>query len=146
MSDFQYLSPLIAMVFLTFAVSVVLFYRRITNMKLFPRGYFKVYRHSVGSELPLLAEQASRNYTNLFEQPLLFYLNVLVTLYLGHQNFTFVVLWWLFVAARIAHTYVHLWSNKITRRFFAFFLSTAVSIAAWIYLLFREITTQNLLS
>ena len=40
---------------------------------------------------------------------------------------------WLFVLSRIVHAYIHVTSNRVPRRFFAFIFGVAVLAIMWVY-------------
>ena len=47
-------------------------------------------------------------------------------------DFLFVVMSWLFVVFRLLHAYVFVTSNRVSRRFWAFFASSVVLLLMWI--------------
>ena len=83
---------------------------------------------------------ASDNYRNLFEAPVLFYA---LCGYLALTELTTMLLLacaWGYVFLRAAHTFVHLTSNKVIRRFQLFFASSIVLFAMWLLFLVRLLT------
>lgn len=77
---------------------------------------------------------------NLFEMPVLFYA---LCGFLAITQLTTMLLLacaWGYVALRAAHTYVHLTSNKVIRRFQLFFASTIVLYAMWVLFAVRLLT------
>lgn len=83
---------------------------------------------------------ASDNYRNLFEAPVLFYA---LCGYLALTELTTMLLLacaWGYVFLRVAHTFVHLTSNKVIRRFQLFFASSIVLFAMWLLFLVRLLT------
>ena len=75
--------------------------------------------------------QSADHFRNLFEVPVLFYalcgflaITKLTTLFL-------LACAWGYVVLRAAHTYVHLTSNKVVRRFQVFVASTLVLYVMW---------------
>lgn len=83
---------------------------------------------------------ASDHYRNLFEAPVLFYA---LCGYLAITQLTTVLLLacaWGYVLLRAAHTFVHLTSNKVIRRFQLFFASSMVLFVMWLLFLMRLIT------
>jgi hypothetical protein len=83
---------------------------------------------------------ASDHYRNLFEAPVLFYA---LCGYLAVTQLTTVLLLacaWGYVFLRGAHTFVHLTSNKVIRRFQLFFASSIVLFAMWLLFLVRLLT------
>ena len=83
---------------------------------------------------------ASDHYRNLFEAPVLFYA---LCGYLAITQLTTMLLLacaWGYVFLRAAHTFVHLTSNKVIRRFQLFFASSIVLFAMWLLFLIRLLT------
>ena len=79
----------------------------------------------------------NRNFMNLMEVPVLFYV-VSLTFYVTQQvTGPALLLAWTFVALRIAHTLVHLSYNKVLHRLGFFAAANFTLIALWIYLLMR---------
>ena len=84
---------------------------------------------------------ASDNYRNLFEAPVLFYA---LCGYLAVTQLTTVLLLacaWGYVLLRAAHTFVHLTSNKVIRRFQLFFASSIVLFGMWLLFLIRLLSS-----
>jgi hypothetical protein len=53
------------------------------------------------------------------------------------------VLAWLYVAARLAHSFIHLGRNDVVARLSAYFASWGVMAAMWIYLALRVATAHG---
>lgn len=123
------LYPMFAMVILTFAVAVHLFRLRIKAVK---AGEMRLsqFRLNTG-EIPDAMEQAARNYTNLFEVPVLFYAAGAIALALGIQTPALVIIAWIFVLARIAHSWIHLHSNNVIHRLRAYMLGNISVLVIW---------------
>lgn len=84
---------------------------------------------------------ASDNYRNLFEAPVLFYA---LCGYLAITQLTTVLLLacaWGYAFLRAAHTFIHLTSNKVIRRFQLFFASSIVLFAMWLLFLIRLLSS-----
>ena len=84
---------------------------------------------------------SSDNYRNLFEAPVLFYA---LCGYLAVTQLTTVLLLacaWGYVLLRAAHTFVHLTSNKVIRRFQLFFASSIVLFGMWLLFLIRLLSS-----
>lgn len=71
-------------------------------------------------------------FRNQFELPVLFYLICVLAIITRQADNVFVVLAWLFVAARLMHAFVHVTSNNLSTRFYAFALSGVVLLLMWI--------------
>jgi hypothetical protein len=75
--------------------------------------------------------QSADHFRNLFEVPVLFYV---LCAFLAVTRLTTLLLLacaWGYVMLRAAHTYVHLTSNKVVRRFQVFVASTIVLYVMW---------------
>lgn len=82
--------------------------------------------------VPMKARLANRNYQNLLELPILFYV-VCLLLYVGDAaSRTAVLLAWAYVVLRMLHSLVHLTYNNVMHRFAFFALSNACLLALWI--------------
>lgn len=132
MESFAILYPAFAMALLTFGVSVWLLKMRIKAYKsgADPR-YFKLNQ----GELPVYAKQAEQHYENLFEMPVLFYVVLLVAFVTQTASVGLVFLAWAYVAARAAHSYVHLGENKLLLRRNVFLVSFAILLIMWVWVL-----------
>ena len=136
MNRFGLVYPMFAMFALTGAVLILLFRSRVRAIreKDVTQGYFKVYQ---GQVEPEYAAKRSRHFSNLFEAPTLFYAVCLAAMVTQQADRTLEVLAWLYVAARLVHSFVHLGRNEIVPRLTAYFSSWAVMAAMWIYLAVR---------
>ena len=133
MSGFPLVYPMFAMVLLTFAVAVVLFRARIRAVR---EGHTAVsyFRTFAGSppEHEFLAKP-TRHFANLFEVPTLFYAGCLAAMVVGATGPTGLVLAWGYVAARLAHAWVHLGGNRVRHRFRIYLASWIFLLALWVY-------------
>jgi hypothetical protein len=81
----------------------------------------------------------NRNLMNLLEVPLLFYV-VSIAFYVTHQVTPRVVtLAWIYVALRLAHSLVHVTSNRILVRLTSYGLSNVVLVTLWIRFVSRVV-------
>ena len=81
----------------------------------------------------------NRNLMNLLEMPLLFYV-VSIAFYVTHQVTPRVVtLAWVYVALRLAHSLVHVTSNRILLRLTSYAASNVVLVALWIRFVSRVV-------
>ena len=125
------LLPVFVQVALTFAM---LFWMASVRTRSVKSGETKIRDIALGqSAWPTGAQQISNNYTSQFQIPLLFYVVVILALFTRTADLIFVVLSWLFVLARIAHTYVHTTSNHVPTRFNVFGVGVFVLLIMWIY-------------
>lgn len=118
--------PCFAMLLLTFAVLIRMFLMRVTAVKTkqIDIKHFKTYDY--GPTPPNWMIQASRNFTNLFEVPTLFYMVCGFALMANQVDMTMLVLAWMYVGLRCVHSLVHLTTNRITQRMLSYALSWVV--------------------
>ena len=87
--------------------------------------------------------QASNNYKNQFEIPVLFFAAVATALAVQLATVVFVWLAWGFVAARIVHSICHCGSNKLPVRFVSFFASVIAVTVMWAMLATHALSTGS---
>lgn len=125
--------PLVAMMFLTIIVAIVMYRRRVSAMKSERIHPQKVHSRKGGLE-HFADTRASDNYMNLFELPVLFYVAILTIMLTNNSSHLIVALAWAFVAFRAAHSIIHCTYNKVMHRFVAFMLSFITLTALWLVL------------
>jgi hypothetical protein len=125
-----------AMIILTFVVAGYLLKLRIKAVK---SGAVKLsaFRLNNAEEMPTNMQQASRNYSNLFEVPTFFYIAGTLAIVLHLQTPSMIVLSWFFVAARIVHSWIHITSNNVIRRLQAFIASNICMLLMWVILVWE---------
>ena len=86
------------------------------------------------SRVPEKVAVANRNYMNLLELPILFYV-ACTLLYVG-PAVSAISLWlaWIYVALRIVHSLVHLGYNHVMHRLALFAISNFILIGLWLSL------------
>jgi hypothetical protein len=78
--------------------------------------------------------QVANSYANQFELPVLFYMAVTMALATGKADGAAVWLAWGFVLSRFVHAYIHITSNHVRQRFYAFAVGLALLAALWLVL------------
>jgi len=128
------LLPLLAQVALTFIVMIIMYRKRIAEMK--SRQIHPQQIDSRSKSKALLTDSASGsdNYSNLFESPVLFYTAILLTLILMVQDSILVILAWTYVASRYLHSFIHVTYNQVMHRFTVFIFGSFVLLAFWLRL------------
>ena len=131
MSPFALVFPMLALVVLTFGVSVSLFRARLRSVREghTPVSYFRVFQ---GSPEPEFLAKPTRHYVNLFETPVLFYAGCLAAMVTGVTGPVVVALAWGYVAARLGHAWVHLGANRVRHRLRVFLLGWLCLLGLWI--------------
>lgn len=125
--------PMMALVAWTFAVLLLIpFYVfKATQQKQVALDDFKL---GVFSNALPSASVANRNYMNLLELPVLFYVACLTLHATNHVDSTALHLAWIYVALRVAHSLVHLSYNKVLHRGALFGASNLVLAVIWVRL------------
>jgi hypothetical protein len=75
--------------------------------------------------------QISNAYHNQFQLPVLFYALVAFALITRKADVIFVVMAWIFVAVRLVHAAIHVTTNRVPVRFYAFLVSAIVLLLMW---------------
>ena len=100
-----------------------------------PFKYYKVFR---GAEPPDRVLQTTRNFQNLLETPILFYVVCLLAIVLKYETTLMVGLAWAYVALRGVHSYIHLTNNKVMHRLYVFAASLVVILVMFIILVINR--------
>lgn len=121
--------PMFAMVLLTFLVAFRLLFLRLKAIK---TGSVKLsqFRLNTG-EMPDDIAQTARNYSNLFEIPVLFYAAGATAIAMGTQSMAMVIAAWLFVLARLTHSIIHLTINDVINRFRTYAFGNLCVLVIW---------------
>lgn len=126
-----------AQVLLTLSILVALGVERVPRIA---RGEIKVADIAVErTAYPLRARLLSNNLDNQFQLPVLFFVAALLALWAGASPWWEVLAAWLFVLLRYVHAAIHVTTNRVYRRFFAYAAGLAVLAVLWLMLLIRII-------
>jgi hypothetical protein len=134
MNQTSVLLPMLALVGWTLAVLLLIPYQRFKAV--FARQLtahdFKL---GESERVPAVVSIPNRNYMNLLEAPVLFYV-VCLTLYVAQRADPWAVyLAWAYVGLRVLHSLVHLTHNTVMHRLAFFAASNAVLTVMWLRLL-----------
>ncbi|MBL8517644.1 MAG: MAPEG family protein [Betaproteobacteria bacterium] len=133
------LYPLLAMFALVVMVAVTMFRRRVAFYKT-----NRVHPQKTATSAEMAAvmpdSRAPDNFRNLFELPMMFYVALLALYITQLVILPQLVLAWVYVAARYAHSFIHCTSNVVMRRFYAFLVSCLTLLAMWILLAYQLFT------
>ena len=77
----------------------------------------------------------ARNYSNLLEMPILFYLAGLLSMTLNIVNETIILCAWAYVISRLFHTFVHVVYNNPLHRLMVFTISTVILLVMWVVII-----------
>ncbi len=123
--------PMLTLALFTCLICIILGSARLISIK---KGEVnpKQYRLMSGYEEPAHLKKLNRNYLNLFEIPVLFYVAGCVMLALNLQSSVLITLAWAFVVVRFVHSYIHITYNHPLHRFLVFGVSVLIVVAMWI--------------
>ncbi len=125
--------PGVAMVALTFVVLMIMFRRRVAQMKR-ERIHPQAVATSAQSAAMLTDCSPADNFRNLFELPVLFYFALVVCAITGLHDTATLALAWAFVASRALHSAIQCSYNKVMHRFRAYLLGAVILLALWVRL------------
>lgn len=125
--------PVLALVFWTFIVLLMLPFRRFALIQSGQVGIndFKLQETDRVADSVVLV---NRNYTNLLEMPVLFYLACVLLYLLEGVTQVGLILAWSYLGLRILHSLIHLTYNRVFHRFLIFALSNVVLLLLWLLL------------
>ena len=121
------LFPVFALVAWTFAVLLRVAFKRF-DAHLKPNDF----KYGESAAVPPQVSIPNRNYMNLLEVPLLFYIACLLLYVAGSASSLALALAWLYLALRIIHSLIHLTYNNVIHRLIAFAASNAVLGGLWV--------------
>ena len=134
MHQIAILYPIIALAMLTFTVLLLIPYQRFRALKL-KQVVVDDFKLGESKNVPDSVSIPNRNYMNLLELPILFYV-VCLTMFVTHTATpAVVVLAWGYVASRAAHSLVHLTYNNVLHRLVAFVVSNLFLLTLWVLLI-----------
>lgn len=125
--------PMFALVMITFGVGMGLGASRKLSVK---RGHVdpRHYKLMEGYNPPEYVVKLGRNFTNLLEVPVLFYVFGAIVIATGISSPLIIALAWTYVVLRLIHSAIHITYNYPPHRFLAFLASGLVLISMWIWL------------
>jgi hypothetical protein len=131
MRNLDILCPLFALAAWTFLVLLLIPFVRVRSVRrreIAPNDF----KYGESQAVPPNVSIPNRNYMNLLELPMLFYV-VCVVLYVtaGASRVALIVAW-CYVALRVVHSLIHLTYNHVLHRLAAFTLSNAALVSLWV--------------
>lgn len=99
------------------------------------------FRLGESAGVPARVALHNRNYMNLLEMPVLFYVVLLLLRVNGSADATALLLAWSYVGLRVAHSIVHLTWNNVLHRLIVFGLGNLVLIVLWVHAGWRMAAT-----
>ena len=124
------LAPVFAQVGLTFLLLLWMGRARVAALK---AGEVRIRDIALAQRAwPERVTKIGNAFANQFETPVLFYALVALALITRKADLLFVVMSWLWVAARLAHAYVYTTTNVVPRRFQVFLVGTLILMLMWL--------------
>ncbi|MDB4971841.1 MAG: hypothetical protein JWN48_182 [Myxococcaceae bacterium] len=124
--------PVVALVMLTFAVLLRIPFVRIRAVR--ARQITALdFKLGESPRVPPDVSIPNRNYMNLLELPVLFYVLALALYVTRQVDAAQLSMAWSYVALRVGHSLVHLTYNHVLHRLALFALSNVLLTAMWLY-------------
>jgi hypothetical protein len=98
------------------------------------------FRYGESAQVPDAVRLPNRNFMNLLEVPVLFYVAGFMAFLMQQADGFIVAASWAYVALRVGHSLVHLSYNNVMHRLGLFALSNGVVVVIWWVLLYRLLT------
>lgn len=135
MQDIAIFYPVSALALLTLGVLLLIPYKRFKAV--FARQVTgEDFKFGESSRVPGDVSLPNRNMMNLLEIPVLFYVLCIALYVTGQVDQIFLAGAWIYFAARLAHSIVHLSYNNVMHRLACFAASNVVITLMWIRFLF----------
>lgn len=125
------LLPVIIHFFMTFAIAGMMGRARFTAVR---SG--RVKRSDIVNNSKAWPEDVLKignNFDNQFQLPMLWYACIGFALITGMVDTLLVVLAWVFLASRMAHSFVHVGGNTLPLRFYVYLAGFAVLMLMWLW-------------
>ena len=90
------------------------------------------FKYGESPAVPPAVSIPNRNYMNLLELPMLFYVVCVVLYVTAGASTTTIALAWAFVGLRIVHSLIHLSYNQVVHRLAAFTASNVALVMLWV--------------
>jgi hypothetical protein len=129
-------APMGALAFLTFGVLILIPIRR---FRAGAAGQIVAddFKFGESGAVPGHVSIPNRNYMNLLELPMLFYVGSLMFFVTSKVDGAVLAVAWFYVALRAVHSAIHLTYNRVGHRLIPFALSNVVLVTYWL-LFFRR--------
>ena len=125
------LYAMFALVILTMVIMVLTARVRIESVQsgTVPQSYYSLME---GHDIPDFVAKTTRNFNNLFEVPTLFYAGGAAYLALDQAGQLPIISAWIFVAARVMHSIIHLSYNNVLHRLVIFAIGNLSVLVMWL--------------
>jgi hypothetical protein len=131
--------PMGILAFWTFVILALVPLRRLRAVRE-GKATPKDFKYGESARVPGEVSLPNRNYVNLFELPVLFYVVCLMFYVTSWVDIYALMLAWVFVALRVIHSLIHIMSNKLRPRMVSFILGYVALLALWCLFFVRMYT------
>ncbi len=131
MRNLDILYPSFALAAWTFLVLLLIPFVRVRSVRrreIAPNDF----KYGESPAVPPAVSIPNRNYMNLLELPMLFYVVCVVLYVTAGATPLAVAVAWAYVALRVVHSIIHLSYNRVLHRLAAFTLSNAALVSLWV--------------
>ena len=136
MSQAWIFAPMGTLALLTFSVLILIPIRRFRAGAL-GQVTAEDFKFGESAAVPGHVSIANRNYMNLLELPMLFYVSSVMFFVTGKVDTIVVSMAWVYVGLRSIHSLIHLTYNKVRHRLIPFVMSNVVLVAYWVLFFVR---------
>ena len=91
------------------------------------------FKYGESAAVPHYVSIPNRNYMNLLELPMLFYVGCILLFVTAGGSFAVVAVAWVYVAIRVLHSVIHLSYNHVIHRLTAFAASNIALVCLWVF-------------
>ncbi len=136
MSQASIFAPMGTLALLTFSVLILIPIRRFRAGAL-GQVTAEDFKFGESVAVPGHVSIPNRNYMNLLELPMLFYVSSLMFFVAGKVDTIVLTMAWVYVGLRSIHSLIHLTYNKVRHRLIPFAMSNVVLVAYWVLFFVR---------
>lgn len=131
MRSLDILCPVFALAAWTFLVLLLIPFVRVRSVRRREIGP-NDFKYGESQAVPPNVSIPNRNYMNLLEMPMLFYVICVILYVTGGASRLAVLVAWAYVAFRVVHSLIHLSYNHVLHRLAAFTLSNVALVSLWV--------------
>ncbi|WP_339672911.1 MAPEG family protein [Dasania marina] len=130
------INAMFTVVMLTTVIGLIAVRARKSSVRLgqVDRRYYQLMQ---GYEPPDTVIKSTRCLNNMFEIPMLFYVVCCLFISLSLESVLSITVAWLFVLCRAMQAYIHLGSNNVTHRMYAFGAGLVCVLVLWVVLMIQ---------
>jgi hypothetical protein len=125
------LNPVIVLAMWTFLVLLLIPFVRVRSVRRREVGP-NDFKYGESPAVPPSVSIPNRNYMNLLELPMLFYVVCVVLYVTAGTSRPTVIVAWIYVVLRVVHSLIHLSYNRVIHRLSVFALSNAALGSLWV--------------